>query len=167
MKLSRATQYWAGKWAISDVLCTTLTTKSPRTDSQSISFQFQLLFISRAPLSLCFSSTSSRFSSCFLFTSHLCCQPATQIRNIQAGVKTSAHKILTACRIFYVATFFFIFGSVSTCCGTVIWVHLSSLMPLIRRRCLTASFLLRVTLVVVPRSIFNRRSGLQILQIFD
>lgn len=152
MKLSRATQYWAGKWAISDVLCTTF----PVLNRSLFSFGLNR-FLSLDLLSLSLSALSAPhlvFPPVFLFTSHLCCQPATQIRNIQAGVKTSAHKILTACRIFYMATFFFIFGSVSTCCGTVIWIHLSSLMPLIRSHFRTASFLPRVTSAAVPNSIF-------------
>lgn len=56
-------------------------------------------------------------------------QPASQIRDIQPGVRTATHKILTACREFCVATFLFIFNSVSTSRGTVICVCSSVLIP--------------------------------------
>lgn len=79
--------------------------------------------------------------SSFQFATHLCCQPAAQIRDIQPGVKTSAHKILTACRKFYMATFFFISRSVSTGCGAAICERASILMLLIWSRFPTPSFL--------------------------
>lgn len=145
MKPPRATQYGAVKWAISDVLCSTPTTKSPPTCLCSpfppLSVASYLLS-SRYPSLLYCKPTSPLFSpSSFLFTTHLCCQPATQIRNIQPGVKTSAHKILTACRKFYMATFFFIFRSVSTSCAAAICVLASILMLLIWSHFPTPSFL--------------------------
>ncbi len=130
---------------ISDVLCSTPTTKSPPSRLCSpfsatlsrLSSPFPLVtHLSSAPNPphLVFSPSS------FLFTTHLCCQPATQIRNIQPGVKTSAHKILTACRKFYMATFFFIFRSVSTSCGAAICALVSILMLLIWSHFPTPSF---------------------------
>lgn len=56
-------------------------------------------------------------------------QPASQIRDIRPGVRAATHKILTACREFCVATFLFIFNSVSTSRGTVICVCSSVLIP--------------------------------------
>lgn len=142
MKLSRATQYGAVKWAISDVLCSTPTTKSPLSRLCSPFSVASYLLSSRYPSLLCSKATSPHFSpSFFLFTTHLCCQPATQIRNIQPGVKTSAHKIFTACRKFYMATFFFIFRSVSTSCGAAICALASILMLLIWSHFPTPSFL--------------------------
>lgn len=140
MKPSRATQYGAVKWAISDVLCSTATTKSLPLRVCAVHFTpvicFPLVTISSKHTSPLFFPPSS-----FQFATHLCCQPAAQIRDIQPGVKTSAHKILTACRKFYMATFFFISRSVSTGCGAAICERASILMLLIWSRFPTPSFL--------------------------
>ena len=68
-------------------------------------------------------------------------QLATQIRDIQRGVRTVAHKILTACREFYMATFLFIFNYVSTSCGAVICVRSSVLIWVIRGNFLPLPFI--------------------------
>lgn len=147
IKPSRATQYRAVKWAISDVLCSTPTTKSPPSclcSPFSAALSHVLSPFLSLPISPLLQTHLTAFfsPSSFLFTTHLCCQPAAQIRNIQPGVKTSAHKILTACREFYMATFFFIFRSVSTSCGAAICALASILMLLIWSHFPTPSFFL-------------------------
>lgn len=146
MKPSRAMQYGAVKWAISDVLCSTATTKSPSyclCSPFSATFSRLLSPFLSLPISPLLQSHLFSFFPpfSFLFTTHLCWQPATQIRNIQPGVKTSTHKILTACRKFYMATFFFIFRSVSTSCGAAICALASILMLHIWSHFPTPSFL--------------------------
>lgn len=144
MKPSRATQYTEQLNGPFQMFCVAHRERNLPRRACAVHFPAlsvaSYLLSSRYPSLLCCKPTSPLFSPSFLFTTHLCCQPATQIRNIQPGVKTSAHKILTACRKFYMATFFFIFRSVSTSCAEAICVLASILMLLIWSHFPTPSF---------------------------
>ena len=128
-------QYSAVKWAISNVLCTMLTSKFTTIQFSACSSVFPALslsisytslsFIIYLPLSLSRSLHLSRFGRVFfplfspssptlsfsslapfLFLSCL----ALHITDILHSVRVATYKILTACREFYIDTLLFIFN---------------------------------------------------------